>query len=78
MQTLTTAWPAEWQRKTEPLTTVVPYVMLAVLAAVTAVIKHDEPGSLAVDLVLCAAAAAWILVMFTLGRGARRGCSWPA
>ena len=66
MQTLTTAWPTEWQRKTEPLITVVPYLLLAALALVTVAIKHDEPGSLAIDLGLCAAAAAWILVMFTL------------
>jgi signal transduction histidine kinase len=51
--------------------TVVPYVLLACLAAVTILIKRDQPGSLTVDLVLCALAGLWILWMFTL-RPARR------
>jgi signal transduction histidine kinase len=70
MSNATTVWPAEWERKTEPLTSVVPYVILAVLAALTVAIKHDSPGSLAVDLGLCVAAAVWILVMYTLRRRA--------
>ncbi|TCC11795.1 sensor histidine kinase [Kribbella soli] len=51
--------------------TVVPYVLLACLAAVTIPIKRDQPQSLAVDLVLCALIALWTLGMFTL-RPARR------
>ncbi|TDX08760.1 sensor histidine kinase [Kribbella sp. VKM Ac-2566] len=51
--------------------TVAPYVLLACLAAVTILIKRDQPGSLTVDLVLCALVALWILGMFTL-RPARR------
>ncbi|MFI6791542.1 sensor histidine kinase [Nonomuraea sp. NPDC050383] len=46
--------------------TVVPYVVLAVMVAVTIAFKHDQPGSLAIDLALCAAAAVWSLVLFTL------------
>jgi hypothetical protein len=34
--------------------TVVPYVLLACITAVTILIKRDQPGSLTVDLVLCA------------------------
>ncbi|TCC43520.1 sensor histidine kinase [Kribbella sindirgiensis] len=51
--------------------TVVPYVLLACLAAVTIPIKRDQPESLAVDLGLCALIALWTLGMFTL-RPARR------
>jgi signal transduction histidine kinase len=66
MRSWTTAGPAELERRTRPLVTVVPYVLLAGLAALTVVIKRDRPGSLATDLGLCAAAAVWMLVMFTL------------
>ncbi|GAA1568029.1 sensor histidine kinase [Kribbella hippodromi] len=51
--------------------TVVPYVLLALLAAVTILIKRDRPGSLAVDLGLCALTGLWTLGLFTL-RPARR------
>lgn len=51
--------------------TVVPYVLLACLAAVTIPIKRDQPESLTVDLGLCALIALWTLGMFTL-RPARR------
>jgi signal transduction histidine kinase len=44
---------------------VVPYVLLVLLAGVTAVIK-GSPGSLAIDLGLCALAALWMLAMYTL------------
>ncbi|MCU7722549.1 sensor histidine kinase [Actinoplanes sp. KI2] len=57
--------PQGWDHRFKPLVTVVPYPFLAVLAAQTVAFKHDRPGSLAVDLVLCAAAAAWTLVLFT-------------
>jgi signal transduction histidine kinase len=61
----TSSWPAPWLRL-RPLVTVVPYVLLAILAAVTVAIKWSMPGSLFVDLGLCALAAAWMLWMFTL------------
>jgi signal transduction histidine kinase len=51
--------------------TVVPYVLLAGLTAVTALIKRDQPGSLVIDLGLCALIGLWTLGMFTL-RPARR------
>jgi signal transduction histidine kinase len=48
----------DWERRSEPLTTVVPYVLLALLAALTV---RDV-----LDLALCVLAALWILVMYTL------------
>ncbi|MEU1729119.1 sensor histidine kinase [Nonomuraea sp. NPDC005692] len=60
------AAPAGWERRLLPMVTVVPYVLLAVMAALTIVVKHDQPGSLALDLALCAAATVWKLVLFTL------------
>ena len=46
--------------------TVLPYLFLGVLAVVTASNKQFSGVSLAVDLALCALAALWILVVFTL------------
>jgi signal transduction histidine kinase len=46
--------------------TVVPYVLLAFLTAITVLVKRSEPRELVVDLVLCALAALWMLGMFTL------------
>ncbi|GAB3138495.1 sensor histidine kinase [Microbispora hainanensis] len=66
MQSWQMAGPAGWEQRFLPMVTVVPYVLLAVMAAVTIAFKHDQPGSLAVDLVLCAAAALWSLALFTL------------
>ncbi|HVV08450.1 sensor histidine kinase [Amycolatopsis sp.] len=43
-----------------------PYVLLGILVACTVVVKHQRPGSLLVDLILCAVAAVWMLVVFTL------------
>ena len=51
--------------------TVVPYVLLGALAAVTAWADWSDPGALWLDLGLCALTALWILTMFTL-RPARR------
>ena len=51
--------------------TVAPYVLLAFLTAITVLIKRSEPGSLVVDLVLCAATALWMYAMFTLRPTAR-------
>ena len=53
-------------RRLMPALTAAPYVLLAVLAGVTVAVKHGQPASLAVDLVLCAVAALWMLGMFTL------------
>lgn len=52
-----------------PLATVVPHVILAALAAVTAVVKRGHGGSLLLDLGLCAAAALWMLWMINLHPG---------
>ena len=43
-----------------------PYVLLAVLVLVTVIAKHGARGVPAIDLALCALAAAWMLWMFTL------------
>jgi signal transduction histidine kinase len=53
-------------RRLLPLVTVVPYVLLAILVGFTVLLKHSAPGSLRIDLGLCALAAAWMLGMFTL------------
>jgi signal transduction histidine kinase len=66
MQSWQMAGPAGWEERSRPLVTVVPYVLLAVMAGLTIAFKHDQPGSLAIDLALCAAAAVWGLVLFTL------------
>jgi signal transduction histidine kinase len=58
--------PAEQQRRLEPLTTVVPYVMLAVLAAGTILFDWGAVRTLLVTLALSAVTALWILVMYTL------------
>jgi signal transduction histidine kinase len=54
-----------WQRLM-PALSVVPYVLLAILAAFTVAIKHAAGGSLLIDLGLCALEAGWMLWMFTL------------
>ncbi|MFE9668756.1 sensor histidine kinase [Microbispora bryophytorum] len=66
MESWQMAGPAGWEQRFRSMVTVVPYVLLAVMAALTIAFKHDQPGSLAVDLVLCAAAAVWSLALFTL------------
>ena len=53
------------ERKWFRIASWVPYVLLGLLAGYTVGAKHAEPGSMAIDLGLCAAAAAWILIMFT-------------
>jgi signal transduction histidine kinase len=60
MRTEQAAWPAGWERRLRPLVTVLPYALLAALAAVTAARGHNR-----LDLVLCAAAALWTLGLFT-------------
>jgi signal transduction histidine kinase len=59
-------WSQSWERRLLPLVTVAPYVVLAILVAVTVVLKRSTGGSLLVDLALCALAAAWMLWMITL------------
>jgi signal transduction histidine kinase len=59
-------WQTAWEQRQKPMVTVVPYVLLAFLAALTIVYKRDQPGSLAIDLALCAAAAVWNLAFFTV------------
>jgi signal transduction histidine kinase len=54
------------EHRFRPMVTVVPYVLLAFMAALTIAFKHERPRSLAVDLALCAAAAVWSLALFTL------------
>lgn len=66
MQSWQMAGPEGWEQRLKPTVTVVPYVLLAVLTGVTVGFKHGQPGALAVDLVLCAAAAGWNLVFFTV------------
>ncbi|WP_433411304.1 sensor histidine kinase [Microtetraspora malaysiensis] len=66
MQNWRMAGSAGWNQRFQPAVTVAPYVLLAVMAALTIAFKHNRPGSLAVDLALCAAAALWSLVLFTL------------
>ena len=52
--------------------TVVPYALLAFLTAVTVLVRRTDPRAMLVDLVLCAAAALWMLLMFTLRPGPAR------
>lgn len=54
------AWPAGWERRLRPMVTVLPYALLAALATLTVVLRHEY-----LDLGLCAAAALWNLVLFT-------------
>jgi signal transduction histidine kinase len=44
----------------------IPYLLLAILVVFTVIEKHSTPGSLLIDLVICAVAAVWMLWMFTL------------
>ncbi len=55
-----------WEHRLGWLTTVVPYGLLAILTAFTAITKRSTGGSVVIDLVLCAAAGAWMLWMYTL------------
>ncbi len=59
------------QRWLLPLLTWVPYTLLAVGVAFTVAVKHATPGSLLIDLVLCAVIFAWLLGMITLHPGWR-------
>jgi signal transduction histidine kinase len=56
----------DWERRTKPLLVVVPYGLLAVLAGVTVAAKRDAPGSLLIDLAVCAVMALWILLLYVL------------
>jgi signal transduction histidine kinase len=55
-----------WSRLRTLAVTAGPYVLLGFMAVITIVIKRSAPGSLRIDLILCALAAAWMLWMFTL------------
>ncbi|MCX5065967.1 sensor histidine kinase [Micromonospora lupini] len=66
MQSWQVRGPAGWEQWSRPMVTVVPYALLAVMAALTVVFEHDQPGSLAIDLVLCVGAGGWSLAFFTL------------
>ncbi|TVT30916.1 sensor histidine kinase [Amycolatopsis rhizosphaerae] len=54
------------ERRWYPVVTIGPYLLLAVLAAFTVVMKRAQGASPAGDLALCGLAAAWMLWMFTL------------
>jgi signal transduction histidine kinase len=60
------SWPEMWVRRSRPLVTIVPYVLLAVLVMFTIASKRSALGSLLIDLALCGLAAAWMLWMITL------------
>jgi signal transduction histidine kinase len=60
MKTEQPAWPAGWEQRLRPMVTVLPYALLAALAALTAALRPDG-----LDLALCAAAALWNFVLFT-------------
>jgi signal transduction histidine kinase len=55
----------DWDQGLKPLVTVLPYALLVLLAGVTVGVKHGTPGSLLIDLALCAALAGWMLWMIT-------------
>lgn len=55
-----------WEQRLAPLATVVPYVVLGLLVAFTSVMKRSDGSSLLIDLAMCAAAAGWMLWMYTL------------
>jgi signal transduction histidine kinase len=57
---------AAWEKREAPMIAVLPYLMLAVTAAVTVFLKASSPGSLLLDIALCAAVAGWMLWMYTL------------
>ncbi|GAA4640287.1 sensor histidine kinase [Actinoallomurus vinaceus] len=56
----------QWNRRSLPMVTVVPYVLLAIPTGVTVAIRRSNGDSFAIDLALCALTAAWMLWMFTL------------
>ncbi len=49
-----------------PLVTVVPYILLTALVLILLLGDTPPPGDLLIDLVLCALAACWLLLMVTL------------
>ena len=57
---------AAWEKREAPMIALLPYLMLALTAAVTVFLKASAPGSLLIDLALCAAVAAWMLWIYTL------------
>ena len=65
------SWAGGQEQRLLPLVTVVPYLALAVLTAVTLAVRWGTGRSLLIDLGLCAGAALWMLFMFS-----RRRDSW--
>ncbi|WP_245665043.1 sensor histidine kinase [Actinoplanes subtropicus] len=57
---------AAWDKRFRPMVTVVPYVLLAVMVALSIAFLQHQPRRLAVDLALSAVAAVWTLALFTL------------
>ncbi|MFI1991626.1 sensor histidine kinase [Actinoplanes sp. NPDC020271] len=59
-----TAGPADWERRLQPMVTVVPYLLLGGLTLFTVIVEHGH--GIALDLGLGAVAAGWNLVFFTV------------
>jgi hypothetical protein len=59
-------WPSSAEQELPAVAHVVPYVLLAGLAAFTAAMDHFTGRALMIDLVLCAACAVWMLELITL------------
>lgn len=60
-------WPQlTWEQRFYPIAFVLPYPLLAALVALTVAQNRSSGGALLIDLGLCAAAAVWMLWMFTL------------
>jgi hypothetical protein len=57
---------AAWERREGTVMAVLPYALLAVVTALTAIIERDDPGRLAVIVALSVVTAAWMLWMRTL------------
>ncbi len=53
-------------RRWYPVVTVMPYLVVTILAAFTVIQRHAQPRSLLIDLGLCVVDALWMLGMFTL------------
>jgi signal transduction histidine kinase len=60
--------PYVWQTERHPVLLVVPYVLLAVLAAITLPWGHHKAPALITDISLCVFAALWMAGMYTLNR----------
>lgn len=54
------------EQRQRPAVSLLPYLLLAVLVVITVTVRRSSPRPLLVDLVLCALAAGWMLVLFTV------------